>query len=748
VLHQIGNGALGPVFRAYDSDRDRLVAIKVFRVDLPPERVHQLVAEFEKLIGAELQHPVIAAPRATGIDGSNNAFLAQSFAAADSLDIVMREHGPAPIARALRVASQLAEALDYAAERQILHGALHPRDVLLSEDDIRIVGLGVSRALERVGVTSPVRRPYSAPERINDEGWDQRADVFSLAAIVYELLCGRRVTGTGSEAAESLTDVAGCDLEALRRVFALALAADPEYRFATATAFTDALKDTIAPVASVATDAGPNTPKSKPRRPRAKFRVVPPTLIDSPSEVDGLALSEVEGPAASDVEEPGLSDVEGLAPNEVEGPEIELPLREELASIEVAALPLLEIAPETADDADEFETVMRRKVPAPTPVAIETVASAPDRLLDEELLDPFIPTAETVDAVASVEPEVVSVDAVARVEDAVVEPADLFAFAETSEPVESVERVEPPFTWVEPPVEEPALAPELIELPPSPPETRLPPFLNSDFSPPFSDMPARAHSPVWPIGVAAVIGIAVGFGVGYTVAIRDRGVAAPVATSVPPSAQVAVAQPQRLTTAPATAAPAAPVVVEPLLAPPAARVPNDPAPAPTRFNGRVLVRSTPAGARVFVDGKDRGQTPATIDELGRGEHRIRIVRDGYTVAERRVVLSPTRPSQSLSVPLALEPRPQTKSPAATRPVPPAPTAKASTESSTLVVESRPPGATVLIDGRVVGTTPLSIGDVREGNHAVRIERDGYRTWTSAVTVTGGEQSRVTASLEK
>src|SRR4029077_17135609 len=107
VLHQIGNGALGPVFRAYDSDRDRLVAIKVFRLDLPPERVHQLVAEFEQLIAAELQHPVIAAPRAAGIDAGNNAFLAQDFAAADSLDIVVRENGRAQLANTLRVASQL-----------------------------------------------------------------------------------------------------------------------------------------------------------------------------------------------------------------------------------------------------------------------------------------------------------------------------------------------------------------------------------------------------------------------------------------------------------------------------------------------------------------------------------------------------------------------------------------------------------------------------------------------------------------
>src|SRR5256885_2294743 len=110
---------------------------------------------------------------------------------------------------------------------------------------MRIVGLGVARALERVGVTAPVRLPYAAPERINDEGWDRSADVFGLAAIVFELLSGKRLAGTGSEAAESLAEVPGADMDALQRVFALALAADPSYRYATATAFTDALKDAM-----------------------------------------------------------------------------------------------------------------------------------------------------------------------------------------------------------------------------------------------------------------------------------------------------------------------------------------------------------------------------------------------------------------------------------------------------------------------------------------------------------------------
>src|SRR5205085_115599 len=116
---------------------------------------------------------------------------------------------------------------------------------------------------------------YSAPERMNDEGWDRRADVFSLAAIVYELLCGRRVSGAGSEAAESLTDVAGCDVEALQRVFAFALAADPNYRFATATAFTDALKQTVITDEVGGDDATDlSGRKAKARRSASNLRVV------------------------------------------------------------------------------------------------------------------------------------------------------------------------------------------------------------------------------------------------------------------------------------------------------------------------------------------------------------------------------------------------------------------------------------------------------------------------------------------
>src|SRR6187399_157756 len=69
VLHQIGAGALGPVFRAYDPENERLVAVKMFRLDLPPEQVHRLEAELAALVSANLTHPSLAQPLGAGRSG-------------------------------------------------------------------------------------------------------------------------------------------------------------------------------------------------------------------------------------------------------------------------------------------------------------------------------------------------------------------------------------------------------------------------------------------------------------------------------------------------------------------------------------------------------------------------------------------------------------------------------------------------------------------------------------------------------
>jgi len=228
------------VFRAYDASRERLVAVKLFKLDLPPEKVHKLVAELERIVDAKLDHPALAAPLGVGMVGVS-AYLAQDYVAADSLDQVVREYGPAPAGEALRVAAQIAGAMDFAGVADIAHGSMHPRDVLLSSDETRLTGIGIAHALEQVGVVPPVRRPYTAPERVAGGPWDRRADIFSLASLMHELLWGKRPSGTGARAAEALTDLEGGNLDALRATFTRALADDPADRFETALQFAEAL---------------------------------------------------------------------------------------------------------------------------------------------------------------------------------------------------------------------------------------------------------------------------------------------------------------------------------------------------------------------------------------------------------------------------------------------------------------------------------------------------------------------------
>jgi hypothetical protein len=116
---------------------------------------------------------------------------------------------------------------------------------------------------------------------------------------------------------------------------------------------------------------------------------------------------------------------------------------------------------------------------------------------------------------------------------------------------------------------------------------------------------------------------------------------------------------------------------------------------------------------------------------------VRVTREGYESESRRVIISSAQPAQSLILDLG---RP--RSGEAARGVP------GDRTLATLAVESRPPGASVFLDGRRVGTTPLLLDPAPSGSHALRLELDGYRRWTAAVRVVAGERNRVTASLEQ
>ena len=613
------------MFRAYDPERERLVAIKLFKLDLPPERVHQLVGAFERLIAAELTHPTLSALRATGI-ADVAAYLVQDYIGAESMDLTVREHGAAPPADALRVAVQLADALDCAASVNIFHGALHPRDVLLSTDDTRLTGIGVARALEQVGVTAPVRRPYTAPERMAGAFWDPRADVFSLAALLHELLWARRVSALGADAGAALTPLEGGDAAALRAAFARALAENPEERFATAREFAEALT-----------------------------RAFPGVKADS-------APVAVAQPAKR-------------------GSRMELEPR----------LPL-SVSESKAEDAVTEDKALS--------------------IFEDESIKPSAERYEDVDLDTVADERRVSVE------------------VEEEEPVAG------------------------------------PVGLITGHDPAALTPLDRARSAVWPLVLALTVGLAMGFAGGYGVGSHDRTPAAVSAGREFTESAVADtpkkdAEPARgVERAEAPAATAAPAKessgpVRPAPAPTASTgrkpdtTPAATAAAPSATeSGRLLIRSTPDGASVSVDGRDYGKTPATVRDLARGPHQVRVTRDGYAAQERRVVISSSRPSQSVNLAMVPTPAPSPSRSAAAVPAPPAAAPTTARATGALAVDSRPTGARVFLDGKPIGTTPLMVPSVAPGEHAIRLELDGYRPWTSSVRMVAAESNRVTASLER
>ena len=191
-------------------------------------------------------------------------YVVMAFQPGETIDLALRRGMPMPVDRAIGILRPLAATLAASAEAGVLHGALHPRDVFVPEDEdglAGVTGFGIVQALEAAGVATPVlRRPYVAPERTAG-AWDARADVFSLGVIAHELFTGRRPAPSGEQDGVFDKTLAPAQRVRLRRVLSTALAEQPDQRFATAADMIAALDEVrgrpvavpAAPVADPAT---------------------------------------------------------------------------------------------------------------------------------------------------------------------------------------------------------------------------------------------------------------------------------------------------------------------------------------------------------------------------------------------------------------------------------------------------------------------------------------------------------------
>lgn len=201
VLAELGRGAMGVVYRAYDAGIGREVAIKVIRVDAgaSPDHSAQLRQRLvrEASAAGRLSHPGIVTVHQLGEDGAN-VFVVMEYVPGSSLEQMLRST-PRPDARySLGILRQVADALDYAHQAGLIHRDIKPANILVRADGcVKIADFGIAKLAESatqamtatgVSLGSPA---YMSPEQVRGEPLDARSDQFALAVMAFQMLVGR-----------------------------------------------------------------------------------------------------------------------------------------------------------------------------------------------------------------------------------------------------------------------------------------------------------------------------------------------------------------------------------------------------------------------------------------------------------------------------------------------------------------------------------------------------------------------------
>lgn len=191
---EIGRGGMGIVYRATDPALKRPVAIKVLAPHLgaDPDALARFHREAELV--ATLKHSHIAMVYEFG-EFDHRPFVAMEWLAGQTLQSVLEKEGPLPLDRSLNLLAQLTDALDYAHRRGVIHRDLKPSNIMIDDDDqVTIVDFGLAWLESAASITasgSILGTPrYMSPEQIEGKAVDNRADLYSLAIIFYEMLAG------------------------------------------------------------------------------------------------------------------------------------------------------------------------------------------------------------------------------------------------------------------------------------------------------------------------------------------------------------------------------------------------------------------------------------------------------------------------------------------------------------------------------------------------------------------------------
>ncbi|HXG71162.1 MAG TPA: protein kinase [Gemmatimonadaceae bacterium] len=262
IRSKLGEGGMGEVYLARDTQLDRLVAIKILAAHMSSSPDWRQRFEREARTLSRLSHPHICALHDVGRD-SETEYLVMEYLEGETLaDRLVK--GPLPIGQALTSGMAIADALDKAHRQGIVHRDLKPANVMITKSGVKLLDFGLAKAMMTAGggaspdsslttramsdltekgmILGTVQ--YMAPEQLEGKEADARTDIFAFGILLYEMVTGRHAFGGDSRAsliasimtadAPSLSGAAPLAPPALDRVVRRCLAKDPEDRWQSA----------------------------------------------------------------------------------------------------------------------------------------------------------------------------------------------------------------------------------------------------------------------------------------------------------------------------------------------------------------------------------------------------------------------------------------------------------------------------------------------------------------------------------